>query len=422
MSAGEAIRAGRADAATASPGWRCSSPLLDAAGKPVGATVALASLDARARRLPRDRDRAARRRAASPSSSPARSPSLFARRTLAPVRRLAAAAEAARQGNYDQKIATDRGDEVGRLAARLRRPARRPAREAGHGGLRHRAVAQPARAGAGRGAVVGAPQSREVLLLGVELRALRPRRDGAGPQATARAPGRRPASACDRGRRRPARPGRGGLRPPRARPLRRRGPRPARARGGGRDPRRTARTTGRPTSTPAVALCRRPGGHRPGRLRRARSAALVGLPVQQLESLLREATPGELLLSREVYEELRERLRAGRLPLAPRRGLVTPAAALRGERRDRGPAHRRARDRAWRPPRGRSPPAPTGAPTLSGIAPGALMGQRFEILVGARRRRHGRRLQGARPRARRPGGAEDAQARAAGATAASSSG
>ena len=32
--------------------------------------------------------------------------------------------------------------------------------------------------------------------------------------------------------------------------------------------------------------------------------ALVGLPVQQLESLLREATSGEVLMSREVYEEL----------------------------------------------------------------------------------------------------------------------
>ena len=33
--------------------------------------------------------------------------------------------------------------------------------------------------------------------------------------------------------------------------------------------------------------------------------ALVGQPVQQLESLLREATPGEVLLSREVHEELK---------------------------------------------------------------------------------------------------------------------
>ena len=52
--------------------------------------------------------------------------------------------------------------------------------------------------------------------------------------------------------------------------------------------------------------------------------ALVGLPVQQLESLLREATPGELLLSREVHEELKGAFEQAGYRLAPRRGVITP--------------------------------------------------------------------------------------------------
>jgi HAMP domain-containing protein len=41
---------------------------------------------------------------------------ILSRRAMAPVRQLAAAAEAARQGNYDVKVDTGRGDEVGKLA------------------------------------------------------------------------------------------------------------------------------------------------------------------------------------------------------------------------------------------------------------------------------------------------------------------
>ena len=59
--------------------------------------------------------------------------------------------------------------------------------------------------------------------------------------------------------------------------------------------------------------------------------ALVGLPVQQLESLLREATAGELLLSREVHEELDGSFERAGYRLAERRGVDHAAAALRPE-------------------------------------------------------------------------------------------
>ncbi len=66
---GKAMRAGKAVPRAelelgGEPWFALQSPLMDAAGKPVGATVALASLRRRARRLPPDRDRADRRRPA----------------------------------------------------------------------------------------------------------------------------------------------------------------------------------------------------------------------------------------------------------------------------------------------------------------------------------------------------------------------
>jgi serine/threonine-protein kinase len=101
--------------------------------------------------------------------------------------------------------------------------------------------------------------------------------------------------------------------------------------------------------------------------------ALVGLPVQLLESLLREATPGEILMSREVHEELKGAFESAGYKLAPRRGVITPqplyvissqvATRLTGERAAQADTL-----------------TPAGAATLSGISPGALLGQRFEIL------------------------------------------
>ncbi len=103
--------------------------------------------------------------------------------------------------------------------------------------------------------------------------------------------------------------------------------------------------------------------------------ALVGLPVQHLESLLREATAGELLLSREVHEELKDAFEQAGYRLAPRRGVITPqplfvlsppmVSRLTLERL--GPEAAETIGGAARA-------------TLTGIAPGALLGARFEIL------------------------------------------
>ena len=79
------------------------APLVDAGGKPVGATVALASLD---RELApyREIERALLIAGVSSVLLAFAFTFAFARRALRPVRRLAAAASAARAGDYDQRI------------------------------------------------------------------------------------------------------------------------------------------------------------------------------------------------------------------------------------------------------------------------------------------------------------------------------
>jgi serine/threonine-protein kinase len=94
--------------------------------------------------------------------------------------------------------------------------------------------------------------------------------------------------------------------------------------------------------------------------------------VQQLESLLREATPGELLLSREVHDELKDAFEQAGYRLAPRRGVVTPMPLFVVSS---GMASRLTSERGVG-----ATVAPSERATLSGISPGALLGQRFEVL------------------------------------------
>jgi len=109
---------------------------------------------------------------------------------------------------------------------------------------------------------------------------------------------------------------------------------------------------------------------------------LVGLPVQQLESLLREAAPGDIVLSREVYQELHEQFAAAGYELAERRGLVStqPLYVLDGAVAARVSGVQPATVPGGAPETPGASVAPAGQPTLSGIAPGSLLGQRFEIL------------------------------------------
>jgi HAMP domain-containing protein len=361
------------------PWLALAKPLLDAAGQPVGATVALASLT---------REMAAYRQievallAAGLISALLGGGAAFliARRTLAPVRRLVAATEAARQGEYDQKIGGGRNDEVGKLARafddllgdlREKRDMETYVTELS------RNLPEPQ----GR-AAVGTPQSREVLLLGIELRRYSRAATESGPQAvlehlaldlkqvTGAIQTQRGQVDGIAGHRVLARfegEGRG----------RRALGAAARVLGGGPE--------GDPAASeeaPALALAAGKAVTGPVSFGDQVERALVGLPVQQLDSLLREASPGELLLSREVHDELRDTFAQVGYHLAERRGLLStqPLYVVSSRMAAHVTGVRGAGAETGRRGESVTPPGVSGMPTLSGIAPGALMGLRFEIL------------------------------------------
>ncbi len=101
--------------------------------------------------------------------------------------------------------------------------------------------------------------------------------------------------------------------------------------------------------------------------------AAVGLPVQQLESLLREATAGELYFTRPVYDELAAHFQRAQVEVKAQRGILSPAAAAAGPQGRGGQGHRHPgafETRANFPGDGRS---------LSEVRPGVVLGNRFEI-------------------------------------------
>jgi hypothetical protein len=97
--------------------------------------------------------------------------------------------------------------------------------------------------------------------------------------------------------------------------------------------------------------------------------AVAGLPVQQAESLLREAGSGDLILSRNVFRTLDEELRAGGVELAAQRGLLTPQ-----------PVYLLDADRASRAAAavGQAEGGSAGG-ELAALAPGVVLGDRFEL-------------------------------------------
>jgi serine/threonine-protein kinase len=368
---GAALRTGQAVPRTelslnGEPWIVVESPLRDADGAPVGATVALASLEKELATYRQIQNVLLGTGLAAVLLAPFLS-FAFARRAMRPVRRLAAAAEAARQGDYDQTIDSGRNDEVGRLAhtfhellADLRE--KRDMEE--YVNDLSRSLPEPASARV----LLGEAQTREVLLLAVELRQYA--RSGGEPRETLAAL----AADLDRVTSAIAR-GRGQVEAVAGHRVL------ARFEGEGRGHRAlsvASRILEGVTKVPgfeepAIALASGKAVTGPVTWGERAERALVGLPVQQLESLLREGTSGEILMSREVHEELKGVFEAAGYRLAPRRGVITPqplyvigsqmATQLTGERAAQAETL-----------------TPAGAATLTGISPGALLGQRFEIL------------------------------------------
>src|SRR5262249_22160992 len=104
--------------------------------------------------------------------------------------------------------------------------------------------------------------------------------------------------------------------------------------------------------------------------------AVVGFPVQQLEGLLREATPGDIVLSKEAHDELRGAVKDAGVDLNPQRGLLSaqPLYLLRSDLAARVAGVEVAIAASSGVASG------DAVATLSGIAPGSLLGDRFQIL------------------------------------------
>ncbi len=373
---GRAMRAGKiipeAEVTLDGEPWMALQvPLLDAQEKPVGATIALASVR---------REMAAYRQIETALLGAGLVAMLlapllsyvFARRTLAPVRSLVASAEAARQGNYDQKIASDHADEIGTLANafdELLADLREKRDMEAYVTELSRNLPEPAQSRAG----LGAPQSRDVLLLGIELRRYARTGSDSGPQQTldrlaadleavsSAVTSRRGQIEAIAGHRVLARfEGEGrGLRAMAA---------AAQILGDKDDPETQE-------NAPAIAMAAGRVVSGPVSVGDHLERTLVGLPVQMLDSLLREATPGELVLSRDVHKELREPFEQAGYRLAERRGILSPQPlyTVTGTMAMRLTSVRGTGGE-------RETVAPGGAPPRSGIAPGARKGQRFEVL------------------------------------------
>jgi serine/threonine-protein kinase len=100
---------------------------------------------------------------------------------------------------------------------------------------------------------------------------------------------------------------------------------------------------------------------------------VMGVPVQQLEGLLREAGAGEILMSSGVHAEVDASLSRAGVTLEPQRGLMSTQTIYMLDAAGAGKLG------------GAPAPAAGGEDagamaTLSGIGPGSLMGSRFEIL------------------------------------------
>lgn len=348
------------------------APLTDAAGEPVGASAVLVSLD---RELAPFRA-VQRALVAAGLAAVLLAAALsygFARRLLGPVRRLAAAAGAARDGDYDQEIPTGRGDEVGQLALafdqllsdlREKRDMETYVAELSRT-LPEASAPQPS------GEAPRAARRERVALVAVELRDRA--RLGDGPPGTAiEALGR------DLRRLRDLASGRGGR-------LEATGGHRAwlAFEGEGRCHRALATAAdllaagAGSVTAPAVAIAEGPVETGTVGENGALRPALAGPPVQQLESLVREAAPGDIVLDRRVYDALAAAFQRAGIGLSERRGVITPQ-----------PLYLVTPDQAARVTEGL--PAPVTLPghgrradreTLSQIRPGAVIGGRFEILA-----------------------------------------
>ena len=378
------------------------APLRDAGGEPVGTAATLASLDEQLATYRRLQWLLTATGAAAVLLAVALAYPLT-RRSLRPVRELAEAAEAARRGDYDRRIADPGTDEVGRLAATFDdllsslREKRDMEAYMSHLSLSlPEAPFSPTLAGREAGAAApgeaeeAPPAAEEVVLLAAELR--RHARAATDPEtavgslqrdldeaaAAVRAEGGRPEAVLghrllasfageDSGER--------------ALSVAARVVAAARHEGA------------EPWQLPAVALAGGSAARGPLVWGGGRGRAVVGLPAARVETLLREASPGEVVLDAAVARAVEETLGERGLALRPQKAILSSQRlyALPADALPRlADLHATARTvrLADLPELGAARALPGGAATRpqpglaaspDRLAPGSVLGGRFEI-------------------------------------------
>lgn len=104
------------------------------------------------------------------------------------------------------------------------------------------------------------------------------------------------------------------------------------------------------------------------------SPAIAGVPVQQIESLLREATPGEIYFTKPIYDAMAPALQRAGIQARAQRGLLSPQPLLLINVEQAAQVT------------GVSPTADSSSyseerRSLSDVAPGTVLGNRFDVLA-----------------------------------------
>jgi eukaryotic-like serine/threonine-protein kinase len=360
-------------------------PLADG-GKPLGAVASLASLDAQL--LPFQRIETILLAVGGAAIVLA---SLFSflvsRRVMKPVRELAKAADAASQGNYGQRIEIKRSDEVGRLAEafnQLLSELREKQDMETYIGELSRTL--PTSDGGGP---MEAPTTRPVALLAVDLRRYAGPKTTYDPESTVEQLGRdlrrvHTAVNSRRGRIESAHGQRllvsfdGDNRAYRALSA-------ATEIGGALA---TSDSAFDEVEPPVIALTEGEAVTGTVVWGDGVERILVGRPLLQLEGLLREGAPGDIVLSQPLYAELAEVFARAKTEVTPQRGVFGGAQTLyvlSGEKASKvGGASVAAMAQTDQPtlaaPSRTAAPGPAPGATLAEIAPGSLLGERFEVL------------------------------------------
>ena len=364
-------------------------PLADASGARVGAVVSLASLDAEL--LPFERIETILLGVGGGAILLALIFSfLLGRKVFKPIRDLAAAAAAASQGNYSQKIKIGRGDEVGRLAEAfnhlLSELREKQDMETYISELSRTLPSQNGHA------AMETAGTRPVALLGVDLRRYAQPKIGYDPEATIEQLAqdlRRVHAAA--GARQGQIEGSFGQRLLISFAGENRAFRALSAAAEIGAVLSASHSAFDEVEPPVLAIIEGEAvtgsvvwGEGPERV-------VVGRPLQLLEGLLREGAPGDLVISQPLYGNLGEVFTKSGVELAPQRGMFGGAqtlyvinGAMATKVTGAGGASVQTADAPTRVApagTGAAPPRPVREhATLAEIAPGKVIGDRFEIL------------------------------------------